>query len=198
MKKSEESREDLVWEVISTEPVLRDEWIDFRKSVYRFPNGGVYGPFYSYSSRDYAVVVASDTEGNYLCVRQFRHGIRGLSTEFPAGGIEGKDGRASTKAGAVSEEEALAAAKRELLEETGYISEEWTHLLTLPSSATISDNYAYLFMARNCRLVSEQSLDETEFIRVLKLSAQELERLITEGEFGQAVHIAAWLLSLRR
>ena len=97
----------------------------------------------------------------------------------------------------MSAEDALAAAKRELLEETGYGSDEWKHLLTVPSNATIADNYAHLFVAGNCRKVTGQSLDETEFLNVEKFSAQEIEDMIAKGEFQQAIHIMAWLLSVR-
>ena len=167
------------------------------RSAYRFPDGSVFEPYYSYSRRDYVVIVACDTDGNYLCVRQFRQGIRKVTTEFPAGGIERKDGREYGMAGPQTED-ALAAAKRELVEETGYESDEWEHLLTVPSNATIADNYAHLFTARNCRKVSGQSLDDTEFLKVKKYSAQEIEEMIATGEFPQAVHIAAWLLERRR
>ena len=189
-------QENLAWEEIRTEHIVQDEWIDFRRSAYRFPDGSVFEPFYSYSRRDYVVIVACDTEGKYLCVRQFRQGIKRVTTEFPAGGIERKDGR-EYGADGLSAEDALAAAKRELLEETGYTSDEWRHLLTVPSNATIADNYAHLFMAKNCRKVSGQSLDETEFLHVQRHSAQEIEELIAQGEFPQAVHIAAWLLARR-
>ena len=189
---------DLMWEEISREHILQNEWIDIRKSAYRFPDGSVFEPFYSYSRRDYVVIVASDTDGNYLCVRQFRQGIKEVTTEFPAGGIERKDGKEYGGDGDISAEDSLAAAKRELLEETGYESDEWTHLLTVPSNATIADNYAHLFVARNCRKVADLSLDTTEFLKVVKLNAQEIESLISGGDFKQAMHIAAWLLSLRR
>ena len=187
----------LEWEEVSTEHILQDEWIDFRRSAYRLPDGSVFGPYYSYSRRDYVVIVASDTEGNYLCVRQFRQGIKEVTTEFPAGGIERTDGREYGGRNDLSAEDALAAAKRELLEETGYEAGEWKHLLTVPSNATISDNYAVLFAARGCRRVSGQSLDETEFLHVVKFSADEIEKMIAGGEFQQAVHIMAWLLALR-
>lgn len=192
-----QDQEDLSWEEIKTEHIVQDEWIDFRRSAYRFPDGSVFEPYYSYSRRDYVVIVACDTDGNYLCVRQFRQGIRKVTTEFPAGGIERKDGREYGAAGPQTED-ALAAAKRELVEETGYESDEWEHLLTVPSNATIADNYAHLFTARNCRKVSGQSLDDTEFLKVKKFSAQEIEEMIATGEFPQAVHIAAWLLERRR
>lgn len=185
----------LAWEEIRTEHLVQNEWVDFRSSVYRLPNGKEFGPFYSLSNRDYVVIVASDEDGNYLCVRQFRWGIKEVTTEFPAGGIQGTDGRSGVKEGNRSlSEDVLEAAKRELLEETGYESEEWTHLLTVPSNATMSDNYAYIFQAQNCYRSGNQHLDETEFLNVRKHSADEIEELIKKGKFQQAVHVMAWLL----
>ena len=194
--------ENLAWEEIRTEHIIQDEWIDFRRSAYRFPDGSVFEPYYSYSRRDYVVIVASDTDGQYLCVRQFRQGIRKVTTEFPAGGIERTDGREyRSEQGSVyglsASEFALETAKRELLEETGYVSDDWRYLLTVPSNATIADNYAYIFVAENCRKFGEQNLDETEFLNVRKYSAAEIEEMISQGNFQQAIHIMAWLLAQR-
>lgn len=194
----ENKYDKLEWEEISTEHIVQDEWIDFRRSAFRFPDGSIFEPYYTYSRRNYVVIVASDTEGNYLMVRQFRQGIRRVTIEFPAGGIERKDGKQYGGEDDLSTEDALVAAKRELREETGYESDEWSHLLTLPSNATIADNYAHLFVARNCRKVSDQSLDEMEFLNVEKLTGDEIEELIEKGDFPQAMHITAWLLSLRK
>ena len=191
-------KENLAWEEIRTEHIVQDEWIDFRRSAYRFPDGKVFEPFYSYSRRDYVVVVASDTDGKYLCVRQFRHGIKCVTTEFPAGGIETENGRGyRAENGTTMSEEALEAAKRELLEETGYVSDSWRHLLTVPSHATIADNYAHIFVAKNCRKSGEQDIDETEFLNVKKYTASEIEEMISQGDFQQAIHIMAWLLAQR-
>ena len=193
-----DDKENLTWEEISTEHIVQDKWIDFRRSAYRFPDGNVFEPYYSYSRRDYVVIVASDADGNYLCVRQFRQGIKEVTTEFPAGGIERTNDREyGSERGASASEDALEAAKRELLEETGYVSDDWTHLLTVPSNATIADNYAYIFSAGNCRKSGEQNLDETEFLNVKKYSAAEIEEMIYKGDFQQAVHIMAWLLAQR-
>lgn len=185
---------DLIWEEVSTEHIVQDEWIDFRRHAFRFPDGNIFEPYYTYSRRDYVVIVASDVDGRYLCVKQFRQGIREVTTEFPAGGIEKKDGKQSGS----SEEDALAAAKRELEEETGYVSDEWTHLITIPSNATIADNLAYIYVARNCRKVSGQNLDAMEFLNVEKYDASEIEEMIQNGGFKQAMHVMAWLMSLRR
>ena len=199
MNRTDDQEKDLLWEEIRTEHLIQDQWIDFRRSAYRLPDGSVWEPFYSYSRRDYVVIVASDENGDYLCVRQFRQGIRQVTTEVPAGGIERNDGKQyGSRIASSAAEEALLAAKRELREETGYESEEWEHLLTVPSNATIADNVAWVFTAKNCRRFSEQELDETEFLHMRKYSAEEIELLIAEGRFQQSVHVMAWLLAQRR
>jgi len=214
--------EALIWKEIETKHIVENRWIDFRESTYRFPDGRDVGPFYSYSRRDYAIIVATDEEGNYICVRQFRQGIKEVTTEFPAGGIERKDGREYSAAGGedsieysagdgeeesagdgsraenVPAEDALEAAKRELLEETGYESDDWQFLMKIPSNATIADNYAYVFRASGCRKVAGQALDETEFVDVVKHTADEIEDMIYGGLFKQVMHVMAWLLSDRK
>ena len=187
---------DLAWKEIRTEHIVQDQWIDFRRSAYEYPDGRVYEPFYSYSRRNYAVIVASDRDGRYLCVRQFRQGIKEVTTEFPAGGIERVDGK--EYGSPEYAEDALEAARRELREETGYVSDEWEHLLTIPSNATIADNYAFVFRAKNCVPAGPQDLDETELLDIRKLCADEIEEMIYAGKFQQSVHVMAWLLAKDR
>lgn len=188
--------ENLAWEEVSCEHIVQDEWIDFRKSEYRFPDGRIFAPFYSYSRRDYVVTVATDEDGNYICVRQYRQGIKRVTTEFCAGGIERADGKEyGNRSDAQHVEDALAAAKRELMEETGYESNDWKFLLSVPSNATMADNYANLFVAKNCKKVSGQSLDETEFLNVHLHTRSQIDEMIQTGEFPQATHVLALLLS---
>ncbi len=190
-------RDDLRWEEIRTEHVVRDEWIDLRKSAYRMPDGTVSEPYYSYSRRDYVVIVPTDVNGDYICVRQFRQGIREVTTEFPAGGIE-RSGKAEYRRENETiddTETALNAARRELREETGYTSDEWEELLKVPSNATIADNYAYIFRAKNCRKTDDQELDDTEFLNVERHSTEEIESLIKKEGFQQAIHVMAYYMS---
>ena len=190
-------RDPLEWEEVKVEHLIKNKWIDFRISRFRFPDGTEFEPYYSYSRRDYVVVVPFDTDGNLICVRQYRYGIREVTTEFPAGGIERTDGKEYGGDKDINAEDALDAARRELREETGYASDEWTHLLTIPSNATITDNYAHIYLAKNCRKVSEQDLDDTEYVNVVKHTPGEIESMIKDGSFQQSVHVAAWLLALR-
>ena len=189
--------EELRWEAVKTEHLIKDQWIDFRKTAYRLPDGSIFEPYYSYSRRSYVVIVASDEHGKYLCVRQFRYGIGKVTIEFPAGGIacEGDTEYTVPDEKMVKSETPEEAAKRELLEETGYESDDWERLLTVPSNATIADNYAHIFRARNCRRVSGLHLDEGEFLQVEQLTAENINELIRQERFLQAIHILAWLLA---
>ncbi len=207
----EKENENLKWEEISVEHLAQDQWMDIRKCAYKFPDGTSFEPFYNYSRKDFVVVVPFDVEGKLICVKQYRHGIREVTTEFPAGGIEWsnpeEDGSENSE-GIVQrrkdnlknedKKEALDAAKRELLEETGCEATEWEHLLTIPEAATLADNYAFVYLAKGCKRVSGQNLDDTEFLNAEKVTVEELEGLIAKGEFQQSVHVMAWLLAKDR
>ncbi|SFL20570.1 ADP-ribose pyrophosphatase [Lachnospiraceae bacterium KH1T2] len=189
------STNNLIWKPVKTEHIIQDSWIDFRRMTYTLPDGTVSGPYYNYSRRSYAVIVPFDENGNLICVKQFRYGIGAVTTEFPAGGIETGCENEYTTQDNEALESAFDAAKRELKEETGYVSDSWEHLITVPSNATMSDNYAYIFKAKNCRHISEQHLDDTEFLNVEKYSPSEIDDLIKTGRFQQAMHIMAWYIS---
>lgn len=195
-----EDEKNLVWEPVQVEHVIQDRWIDLRKVEYRMPDGSTFSPYYNYTRRSYAVIVASDEDGRFLCVRQYRHGIRQVTTEFTAGGIEHPemDEKLTSAHALATPEEALAAAKRELEEETGYTSGEWHHMITVPSNPTIADNYAFIFRAVNCRRTRDRHTDDTEFLQLERLTPAEVEERIRTGQFQQPIHIMAWLMAVRK
>ena len=191
----------LYWELINEEHIIQDQWIDFRRNEYKLPDGQTITPVYNYSKHSFSLVVATDRSGNFICVRQYRHGIDEITTEFPAGGIEyAKEEDAAsepciTKENIIaSEDEAFEAAKRELREETGYTSDNWTLLLTIPANATISNSNVHIYSATDCTLSASQELDDTEFLNVVLLNETELLSAINGGDFKQALHVLAYYL----
>ena len=193
-----EDNSNLVWKLKKEEHVVQDEWIDFRRNDYELPNGEVIGPVYNYSKHSFSLIVATDEKGDFICVRQYRHGIDEVTSEFPAGAIEYKEKSdvpyITSKNIVASEEDAFEAAKRELKEETGYASDNWKHLLTTPANATLSNSNVHIYAATNCRKVTGQHLDDTEFLNVLTLSEKELKQRIFEGDFKQSLHVLAYYL----
>ena len=182
--------EELKWKLLKKESIEKNEWIDIQRCEYQFPNGTTFGPYYNFKKKSYTIIVAQDTEGNFLCVKQYRHGIDKITTEFPAGAIEKEEYKKDTDKEVV----ALECAQRELQEETGYASNDWTHLITIPSSPTDADNEAYCFFAKGCEKVSQLHLDATEVLEPEKYSAQEIEDLIDQDAFQQPLHLMCWLL----
>lgn len=93
---------------------------------------------------------------------------RTVGVDLPAGYIE-------------ENEEPLEAAKRELLEETGYEAEQFIYLGSFYQDQGCSGAYNYYYVALNCKKVSNQKLDEGEFIKYRLVTLQELEELINAG-----------------
>lgn len=191
--------DNLKWELVKEEHIIQDAWIDFRRNIYRLPNGAEIGPVYNYSKHSFVVIVAKTKDGKYICVKQYRHGIDKVTTEFPAGGIEyieKSDVPYITKENTIaSEEDALAAAKRELMEETGYVSESIKHLITMPANATLATNNMHIYLATGCEKKSSQHLDDTEFLNVILLTEDEIREKIFRGDFLQSHHVLAWYMA---
>ena len=118
---------------------------------------------------DYAVVFAQTTSGEVIVERQYKQGIGVVSFMLPCGAIQNNEGP-------------LAAAKRELLEETGYISGNWRNLGSFVCNSNYGCGKANMFIANNAKRISEpipQDLEETE---ILLMPIDELMEAVLNGE----------------
>ena len=177
------------WKLLSEECIENNEWIDIRRCYYQLPNSKTYGPYYNFHKRNYTIIVPVDENNKIICVRQYRHGFDSITTEFPAGAIEESDYTNN------KETAAMQCAMRELSEESGYTSNDWMPLITIPSSPTDADNYAYCFLARNCKQTEKMHLDETEDLNFITYTPQEIDQLIQNSQFQQPLHVMCWLLA---
>jgi 8-oxo-dGTP pyrophosphatase MutT (NUDIX family) len=123
-------------------------------------------------------VLARTEEGHFVVVRQYRFGTRHVTTEIPGGVID-------------PGEEPLAAAQRELREETGYTAERWSYLGRVEPNPAFHDNLCHHYLAEDARLTHAQELDPGEDIVVATLSGDQLTQAIHEGQIDHALVISA-------
>ena len=136
--------------------------------------------FYTIEFSDWVIVIPVTNTGNLLCVEQYRHGLRGQSLEFPAGGVG-------------LHEQPERAARRELLEETGYQAQQLEYLRSFNPNPPYFHNRCHVVVASELENTGEQHLEETEHILVKELSVEEVTRLIQEGHIDHGLMMAAFL-----
>lgn len=116
--------------------------------------------------------------------RQYRHGSDSVTLEYPAGLVE-------------KGEDPLVAARRELLEETGFEAGRVTHLGTLNPNNAFMSNHQHYYLAEDLHLVSGQDLDANEEIDVYSLPLDEVVRKMGTGSADNALMVAASALLIR-
>ena len=103
-----------MWETIKSETVIEGYHVTVKKNAVQLPDGAIIDDFYTVTIPDAAMVAAITPEGKILLKTEFRYAIGEDVIECPAGMFE------------KNETDPLTVAKRELLEETGYESSDWT------------------------------------------------------------------------
>jgi ADP-ribose pyrophosphatase len=146
---------------------------------------GKSGEFCILTAPDWVTVVpvlpGAEGEERLLMVRQYRHGAGIITTEFPAGLVD-------------PGEEPLAAAARELEEETGYRAGRMTLLGRVSPNPAFMTNWFSTYLAEDLVRVGELSLDDTEELLPLTLSRAELGRRIGTGELVNSLTLVSFFL----
>ena len=174
---SENEDDKMKWETLSSEYLYRRPWLTARKDVVRLPNGTIHNEYYVLEYPTWINVIALTPEGKFVMVKQYRHGLGIVGTELCAGVAE-------------EGEEPLEAAKRELLEETGFGGGEWELNMVLSANPSSQNNLSYSYIARGVVPMTEQHLDETEDIKVEILSEDEVWDLLINDRMKQALMAA--------
>jgi 8-oxo-dGTP pyrophosphatase MutT (NUDIX family) len=165
------------WTVLDHHTAYDNAWIRVTEFQVLNPSGGkgVYGKVHF---KHLAVgVVPMDEEFNIYLVGQFRFPLDQYSWEIPEGGAD-------------QDEDPLAAAKRELKEETGLIAAEWSKLVTMHLSNSVSDELAVVYLAKQLDQQSPMP-EETEALVIKKVPFAEAYDMVESGNITDAISVAA-------
>ncbi len=158
------------WKTLSRRTILEcNKFLSVESHSIELPDGQVINDWPWVITPDYINVVAITEKGQFLCFRQTKYSV-GLTLATPGGYIE-------------PGEEPLVAAKRELMEETGYEAEEWIELGNYAVDANRGAGTAYAFLAKGARRVADPDSDDIEEQELLLLSRAEMEKALFAGEF---------------
>ena len=129
-------------------------------------------------SVDWVNVVALDTSGAAVMIRQYRFGVGYTTLETPGGMVD--DG-----------EDSRTAAARELLEETGYATDDWTYLGAVEPNPAIHNHLCHHWLARDVSLVKPPDLGDGEHIRVELMHPAAVRDAVQNGELKHALALSA-------
>jgi ADP-ribose pyrophosphatase len=170
----------LDWKVIQRKLIFQNPWIELHQDKVETRTGKVMD-YRWYKSTDDAVIVPFLEKDNLVMIRHYRYPLGKVLLEFPAGHIEHCEAAAN-------------AAKRELLEETGYIADKIDYMYTYHPSVSKSSQLVYIFRARD--LIEQRANHDgvEDIIRTDIISVEELENMIRERRIKSAGTLLAFLI----
>lgn len=168
---------EMNWQVLDSRYLSRKPWFTARVDKVKLPTGSIIDEYYILEYPEWVNTIAITKEGRFVFVRQYRHGIGKTVNELCAGVVE--DG-----------EKPIDAAKRELLEETGFGGGTWKPWMKLSANASTHTNYTHCFLATGVKLIDNQHLDKGEDIKVMVFTREEVLRMLRQGEVWQSLMAA--------
>jgi len=168
------------WKTKTRNTVLDEQpWLTVEHHTVELPDGRLIPNWLWIMTPEYINVIAVTEDGHFLCFRQVKYGVEGTTLGIVGGYIE--DGEAP-----------LAAAQRELLEETGYQSTDWLPLGSYIVDPNRGMATGHLFLARQARYVTPRDADDLEEQELLLLTRAELEAALDAGE----IKVMAWAATI--
>ena len=174
------------WRTLAREEILcmgDGRFLRVERHAVELPDGQVIDDWPWLVTPDFINVVVETVDGRFLCFRQPKYAVDGISLSIVGGYLE-------------PGEEPLPAAQRELLEETGYVADDWTDLGRFAVDGNRGAGTAHLFLARGARWQQPIDADDLEEQELLLLTRTELTQALAQGEFKVLPWAAAVALAL--
>ncbi len=137
------------------------------------------GTFFVIENPDWVNVVALTPDQHVVLIEQFRHGTGSVTLEIPGGMIDGIEAPET-------------AARRELLEETGYSTDNWMYLGTSSPNPALQSNVIHHFLAVDAEKTANVEFDEHESVVTRLEHIMEIPNLIRNGAIRHSLVVAAF------
>lgn len=174
------------WKTLTKETVLStNKFLTVEKHKVELHDGEIIPDWQYIITPDFANIVAVTKDNKFIIIKTYKYAVKEISLSPVGGYIE-------------LGEEPLACAKRELLEETGYIADEWIYLGDYVVDSNRGCGRAYSYLAKGAQKVSEPNDGDLEEQEILLLTRGELEKAISQNEFKVLPWIANILMALRK
>jgi 8-oxo-dGTP pyrophosphatase MutT (NUDIX family) len=169
----------MTWKRLNSRTVFDNDWMEVREDHVINPGGGENQYGYVHFKNHAVAIVPLDDDDNVWLVGQQRYTLDTWSWELPMGG-------------APLGELPLDAAKRELREETGLTATDWTEIMQLHPSNSITDELGFVFLAQGLT-EGETDFEETEDLEIRRLPLADALEMVVAGKITDAISVAALL-----
>lgn len=171
------------WEVLEEKTVYEcAPWIRVDVQKIKLPDGKIVDDFHQLVLPEYVVVYPVTSDQKVIMLRAYRHGVGDITYLFPGGFID--DG-----------ETPLVAAKRELLEETGYESGNWQSLGSYVPHSNYGGGKVHMFKATGVEKIQEPNSGDLEEAEIKLLDRKSLAEKLLKGQIASLSSVAAISLS---
>lgn len=174
------------WRVLDAKDIfVARPWLKLSVEKVEVTDGRIVDDFYQLELPDFTVTFAETPEGRVLVIRQYKHGPRQTSLTLPGGQVN-------------PGEDPLEAARRELLEETGYKAAQWTSLGSYMVNGNLGCGRGHFFKASGAHRFREPDSGDLENMEILLMDRTKLAAAVQNGDVILLNHAAAIAMALHR
>ncbi|HET9056413.1 MAG TPA: NUDIX hydrolase [Chitinophagaceae bacterium] len=171
------------WKILSSEYLYQHPpYFIARKDVCQRSDGHLI-PAYYVVELPPSVVIFPVVDDKVLMIKQYRHPVKQISWELPGGFVD-------------NNETGIAAAQRELEEETGYVFDNYKQLGKIAGNPGILNNFTDVFVATGSHIKGIQNFEINEEIEIQMLSFDEIIQMLNQNKIIQSLHANACYMAL--